>query len=65
MHNMQCMGIHDLWFLPLVVRQVGYSIHVLILILFQLEVEHEGLELFSFCLLMVYLVLQNVWLRQC
>ena len=42
------MGIHELWFILLVVRIVEDSLHLLILILFHLLVEHKGGELFIF-----------------
>ena len=59
------MAMHNLWLLPLVVRRVGYYLNVLILILCHFVVEYEGVEFLSFCLLMVCLELQNVWLHQC
>ena len=59
------MGMHELWFLPLVVQQVLYYLHVLILILCYLVVEYEGLQLYYYYLLMLCLALQMFWLFQC
>ena len=55
MHHMWYVGIHEIWLLPLVVRRVGDYLHVLILIMLYLVVEHEAEESFSFYLLMVCL----------
>ena len=58
------MGTHDLWLIPLVVWRFVDFLHVLILILCHLLVEHEGVNFLIF-LLMVCLVFKNVWLCQC
>ena len=44
--QMLYVGIYELWLLLLVMWQVGDSLHVLILILYHLSVEHEGAGFF-------------------
>ena len=65
MHYVLYMGIHELCLLSLILQQVGDPLNVLILLLYHLVVEHEGIELHFFILLMVCLVFKNVCLREC